>query len=488
MSVILVVHVLASSALVVYGLHRVWMVASFLWLRNKKPLLPPSQRLPKVAIQLPIYNERGVVERLLNAACAMDYPSDCLEIQVLDDSTDDTSQLVAELVGLAREKGHRISHIQREGRAGYKAGALAYGTRQTDAELIAIFDADFIPEPTYLRQVVREFRDGIGMVQARWGHINRNENWLTRAQAVFLDSHFSIDHVVRSLRGHFFNFNGTAGVWRRSAIARGGGWDARTLTEDLDLSFRAHLNGVRFCYVDEVAVPAELPRDPAALKGQQHRWAKGSIQTAKRMLGPLWASPQLGLGQKIDASLKLTQNCAFLFLAILLCTMPLVSFDRVTASSPWLRFFDVAVFFLATLPVATHFFVASAARERKVREALLSIPLALGLGAALAINNSWAVLEGFLGSGHDEFVRTPKRGDAEAKTSYRTPLHIAVLVELFLGLWHIGTALYLAFTKEVWTIPFLLCFGVSMTALALQSIAESGMGALKRIRLGSHIS
>ncbi|MFQ5720351.1 MAG: cellulose synthase family protein, partial [Acidobacteriota bacterium] len=282
------------GALSLYGIHR-WFL---LWFA-RRPMAGPDRSpraggpVPWVTVQLPVFNERLVVEGLIDATCAIDWPRDRLEIQVLDDSTDDTADLVAERVRQARAQGFIIHHVRRARRHGYKAGALAAGLTTARGEFIAVFDADFVPPRNFLQATVFEFDDPqVGMVQARWGHLNRRRSWLTRIQAVFLDGHFLVDHVARTRSGCFFNFNGTAGIWRRRCIEDAGGWQADTLTEDLDLSYRAQLRGWRFVYRPDVLAPAELPARMSSFRSQQHRWAKGSIQTARKLL-PLLMSGSL---------------------------------------------------------------------------------------------------------------------------------------------------------------------------------------------------
>lgn len=473
-SVAILVHLTACLALALFGVHRVWLLVEYLRDRRRRregasERLSFAGELPRVTVQLPLYNERAVAERLIDAVCALDYPRDRLEVQVLDDSTDDTAVVVAEAVARWRARGVAVEHVRRQERVGFKAGALAHGLSLARGELIAIFDADFVPRPDFLRATVPAFADpGVGMVQARWGHLNRGRSWLTAAQAVFLDAHFTIEHAVREARGRFFNFNGTAGIWRKSAIERAGGWDAATLTEDLDLSFRAQLAGTRFCYLDHVEVPAELPDDVNAFKGQQHRWAKGSIQTARRLLGAVWRAP-LPLGVRIDATLKLTQNLAFLLLALVVVTMPAAALARAMGSATWVRAGDLATLGLATLPVACHFLVAQRARGTPWHRALLALPLALGLGAALSVNNARAVLEGLFGFGTNVFVRTPKRGEGGGG-AYKTPPHPLVVVELCLGAFHLVAAGLLVLAGHAWTTPFLWLFGASLVALALNSV------------------
>lgn len=287
MSLVLVIYFAAVAALSIFGLHRFHLLGLYWRVRaRRRPTADvEATTFPTVTVQLPIYNERYVARRLVLAVARMDYPRERLRIQILDDSTDLTRERLAVLTRRLRALGIPIEHLHREQRQGYKAGALAAGLSRDDSELVAMFDADFIPPPGFLRQIVPEFEDvGIGMVQARWSHLNREHSLLTRLQSIFLDGHFFIEHVARHGSGLFFNFNGTAGVWRRRCIDDAGGWSGDTLTEDLDLSYRAQLRGWRFAYRPELTAAAELPIDMNAFKRQQHRWAKGSVQTAMKLL------------------------------------------------------------------------------------------------------------------------------------------------------------------------------------------------------------
>ena len=283
------------SLLSIFGLHRLALVLLYYWHRGKAAAITlpvPDEDCPTVLVQLPVFNERFVVERLIDAIAALDWPRDRLVIQVLDDSTDDTVEIAQAAVAAWRARGLRISHETRIDRKGFKAGALAEGLRRNNAPFVAIFDADFIPPADFLRRVMGTLvqDDGVGMVQARWTHINREQSLLCRAQAILLDGHFIMEHGARFRSGRFFNFNGTAGIWRRSAIKDAGGWTADTLTEDLDLSYRAQLKGWHLEYVPHVTVPAEIPETYSAFKSQQFRWAKGSIQTAIKLLPRIFAS------------------------------------------------------------------------------------------------------------------------------------------------------------------------------------------------------
>jgi hypothetical protein len=467
--VVVLVHIAACGLLALFGVHRVWLLTDFLRGRRARPAPKPAESLPFVTVQLPLFNEREVAGRLIDAVCRQGYPRDRFEVQVLDDSTDDTVAAVARAVDRWAAEGVQIAHVRRDDRVGFKAGALAHGLDEARGELVAIFDADFVPHADFLASIVPAFDDPeVGMVQARWGHLNRGSNWLTLAQAVFLDAHFTIEHAVRNARGRFFNFNGTAGVWRRTAIDKAGGWDSATLTEDLDLSFRAQLSGTRFAYLDHVEVPAELPDDINAFKTQQHRWAKGSLQTARRLLPSVWRA-DLPLAVKVDATLKLLQNTAFLVLAVVVLTMPAVSLMRAMGAGPLERAADFFSLGLATLPVALHFLVAQRARGRSWLETIVAVPLALGLGGALSFNNARAAIEGISNTGSNVFVRTPKAGEKKA-ASYRSGVHPLVFVELITGIAHLTVATTLVVGGAAWTTPFLWMFGICLVALSGASL------------------
>ena len=479
-AMVVTVHLIACAFLAIFGVHRVWLLAEYLRDRKSKPALEKRDGpLPFVTVQLPMYNEGAVAERLLRAAARFDYPLDAFEIQVLDDSNDECSDICARVVADLKKQGINIEHIQRENRVGYKAGALAYGLEFARGELVAIFDADFDPPRSFLRDMVVGFDNPeVGMVQARWTHINRDESWLTRAQALFLDAHFTIEHRVRDVRGRFFNFNGTAGVWKKSAIDAAGGWDSATLTEDLDLSVRAQLSGSRFRYFDHVEVPAELPDNINAFKGQQHRWAKGSLQTARRLLVSLWRS-DLTFVNKVDASLKLLQNTAFLVLAVVVATMPAVALLRATSATSFERLADLTSLSLATIPVAVHFFWAQRACGTSFLKSCLELPLALGLGGALSFHNGRAVIEGWFNLGSNVFVRTQKKG-AIAKYFDTSAFPILSLVELTAGLFHLAAAIVLSDQGYFLTTPFLWLFGFSLCFLGTASLVSP----LKRLVFG----
>ena len=424
----------------VYGMHRYFLV--FLYYRHKKNQPHPDRRfekLPPITIQLPLYNEACVVTRLIDAVCELDYPKDRLEIQVLDDSTDETCVLAENRVETKRAEGFDIHYIHRTNRIGYKAGALKAGLERTRNEYVAIFDADFVPDKDILKRIVHYFKDDdVGMVQVRWGHINRGFSLLTRLQAIFLDGHFVIEHAARNRSGRFFNFNGTAGVWRRRCIEEAGGWQSNTLTEDLDLSYRAQMKGWRFVFESDVVAPAELPIEMSAFKSQQHRWAKGSIQTALKILKPIW-SGAVPLKVKLEATFHLTSNVAyvlmlvacFLMLPALLIRIHDPNFTRVLL-------FDISVFLAATTSVLS-FYAASQRELYKVwYRKLFFFPLLMALGIGLTVNNSRAVIEAVFGK-DVTFIRTPKYNAGSSRRSggffkrYRTARTLWSLCEVVLG-------------------------------------------------------
>ncbi|MHC5064704.1 MAG: cellulose synthase family protein, partial [Planctomycetota bacterium] len=382
-------------ALAILGLHRGWMV--LLYLRHSRRSLPggePRSELPRVTVQLPIYNERYVATRLIEQVAKLNYPRELLQIQVLDDSTDDSSEIVARTIrGLPVDLD--IQHVRRQDRVGYKAGALAAGLKQASGDLLAIFDADFLPPADFLMRTVGAFEDpGIGMVQTRWDHLNPDYSLLTDVQATLLDGHFVIEHLARSRSGCFFNFNGTAGIFRRSCIEDAGGWQHDTLTEDMDLSYRAQLKGWRFRYLPEVACPAELPIEMNGFLSQQHRWAKGSIQTARKLLGKILRS-SVGPFAKLEAVFHLLGNLAFpLLLGLILVALPLqvLRFLHASEVPDWMASAEGLPMLFATLCVFFYYGTAQRAVGRLRWSSVLRLPMVLAAGAGMAVNNTAAIL------------------------------------------------------------------------------------------------
>jgi cellulose synthase/poly-beta-1,6-N-acetylglucosamine synthase-like glycosyltransferase len=463
-------YALVQGALALYGLHRWFLLAQFL--RLPRPARTPAAPapvpaatregealLPRVTVQLPVHDERWVIERLVDAACALDYPRDRLEVQVLDDSTDETTALARACVARARARGIDATVLHRESRQGFKAGALAAGLARARGELIAVFDADFVPPPDFLRRLVGEFADPrVGLVQARWGHLNRDWSALTEAQALFLDGHFTVEHAARAGHGRFFNFNGTAGVWRRACIEEAGGWTHDTLTEDLDLSYRAQMAGWRFVYRPDVVAPAELPVDLRAFKGQQRRWAKGSLQTARKILPALWASRR-PLAIKLEALAHLTSNLTYLLLlaSIVLLGPVLLIPDTMPR---WLSLGVLSLLFLTGMGAVSAFFLlARRAMGESLGAALARLPGGLLVGVGMSWTVSCAVVEGLLPR-LGTWERTPKdgvrgRGDRRPRRGYRSGPGDRGTAEALLAGYAVGLVA-LALERGRWgALPFL---------------------------------
>ncbi len=460
-----------------YGLHRYFIV--YLFLKNRKRVPQPLShygQLPVITVQLPLFNEIYVVERLLKSVSELDYPRELLQIQVLDDSTDETQEVTASCVRRLQERGFDVELIHRTNRVGYKAGALEEGLATARGDFVCILDADFVPQPELLKSTVHFFTDPkVGMIQTRWGHINRGYSLLTRVQAMFLDGHLLLEQVARSRSGRFFNFNGTAGLWRKSCILESGGWQHDTLTEDLDLSYRAQLEGWKFVFLTDVVTPAELPVDMNGFKSQQHRWTKGSIQTCKKLLPRIWRS-NLPLPIKIEATGHLTSNFAYLLLA---CLCILLHPSTGGPQSGWLRIFlfDVPIFLTASVSVAVFYICAQ--RELHPRtwmKEILLLPALIALGVGLSINNARAVLEAIFNH-QSEFKRTPKYGIENKAQAWRSCRYMPL--KSLLPLIEIGFAIY--FSYFVWhalmhgqylTLPFLIIFQVGFLYVALCSLAQ----------------
>lgn len=395
----------------IYGLHRYWLVWLYYRHRREKPTpMRTGAALPMVTVQLPMFNEALVAERVIDAACALDYPRQLLQIQVLDDSTDGSAGIARRRVAHWAGKGVDIQYIHRLERTGYKAGALAHGLKQARGELIAIFDADFVPQSEFLRQTVDYFTDpAIGMVQTRWGHINRTQSLLTRSQAIFLDGHFVIEHAARNRSGRWINFNGTAGLWRRTAIESAGGWQHDTLTEDVDLSYRAQLAGWRFLFLPDVVCPAELPPQISAFKSQQHRWTKGSVQTARKLLPRILRAP-VPLSIKIEAFFHLTCPMVYAYMMVLmLLFFPAIyvnmqPFEKGSFAGLLL---GLSLFAIGSVSASTFYIASQKAQGRGVWGTVLQLPMLMSIGLGIAVNNSRACLEALVGH-ESAFIRTPK--------------------------------------------------------------------------------
>jgi cellulose synthase/poly-beta-1,6-N-acetylglucosamine synthase-like glycosyltransferase len=455
---------LTLVVLALFGLHRYVMV--YLYFRHRERAAQPQPlpaELPRVTVQLPVYNEMYVVQRLLDSVARIRYPREKLEVQLLDDSTDETRSIAREAVERHRRAGLDVRYLHREHREGFKAGALAAGLAQATGEFVLIFDADFLAPADILEKTLGHFSDPqVGMVQVRWDHINRDYSLLTQVQSILLDGHFVLEHGGRNRSGRFFNFNGTAGVWRRSTIEAAGGWQHDTLTEDLDLSYRAQLEGWRFVFVQDVTAPAEIPVEMTAFKSQQHRWAKGSIQTCLKLLPRILASP-LPIPLKVEATYHLTANFAYplmLLLSVLMLPAMVVRYN-----SGWyeMLLIDVPLFLGATASVCSFYSVS----QREVfGEGWLArlgyLPAVLAVGIGLSVSNARAVFEALLGYKTD-FVRTPKFAVESSRDEwrdkrYRGATSVVPVLELLLGVYFSIAAWYAASHGILGTLPFVLLF------------------------------
>ena len=422
----------------------------------------PSRQWPHVTIQLPIYNERYVVERLIESVCRIDYPANLLEVQVLDDSTDDTVQTARAMVAKMKATGVDIVYVHRADRRGFKAGALKDGLKTAKGSLVAVFDADFIPGPDFLMESVPYFQDPrVGMLQTRWGHINSDYSLLTRAQSIGIDGHFGVEQASRSWSGFFMNFNGTAGVWRKKTIEDAGGWQADTLTEDLDLSYRAQLKGWKLMFASQVVCPAEIPVTINAFKSQQHRWAKGSIQTAKKNLSRLFKS-DIPLLVKIQAFLHLTHYMVHpMMLVVVLTSIPML-YTQWFFSSLAYPILIFTLLCLATFGPSSLYLFSQRILYCDWKTRIKYLPFLMCLGTGIAVNNTKAVLEALLGI-KSGFIRTPKygirkRGENWKNKQYAIPLNAVSVLEFFLGLYSLtGLLMFLFFSKYLVS-PFLLIY------------------------------
>lgn len=419
-------YLLVMLILCLYGVHRYQLVHLYYKYRRNRPELTACFRdLPRVTIQLPMYNERFVARRIIEATCEIDYPRDRVDIQVLDDSTDDTTDIARETVERMRARGHDITLLHRDNRVGYKAGALAEGLACARGEFVLIFDADFLPPRDILTRTIHHFTDAnVGMVQARWDHINRDHSLLTRTQAILLDGHFVIEHTARNRSGRFMSFNGTAGIWRKACIDDAGGWQHDTLTEDLDLSYRAQMKGWRFVFLPELLSPAELPPEMSAFKSQQYRWAKGGAQTCRKLL-PRVLRSRLPLKVKVEAFFHLTSCTVYCYIVLLtLMLYPVVYLKMHFFEEGLARYvFDASLLLLATCSASTFYAASQREVSRTWAESLKYLPFLMSLGIGISLNNARAALSGLFGR-PSEFERTPKFGVTES-TDDRWRQHVA---------------------------------------------------------------
>jgi glycosyltransferase involved in cell wall biosynthesis len=470
-TVVVVAYYILLAILSIYGLHRLHLVR-LLRRAPARPAPAAPSGWPSVTIQLPLFNEPHVAGRLIDACAAMQYPGP-LEIQVLDDSNDATADIVAERVVRWRQEGVEIHHLRRNAREGYKAGALAAGLTAARCELLAIFDADFVPRAELLREMVPYFGDPeVGMVQARWTHLNRQQSVLTRVQAIHLDSHFGVESSARHAAGRFFNFNGTAGIWRKRAVVDSGGWSSSTVTEDLDLSYRAQLGGWKFVFLPEITVEAELPATLSAFNDQQHRWVKGSIQTARRII-PAVLKARLPLATKIETVFHLTNNSAYLITLLtgLLLVPSLLA--RHQRGLDWMLLLDGALFASSTASVL--FYCAEGQRRTGGTASIRDLLAVLPVGIGMSVRNSSAVLEGLIQTG-GHFARTPKQGSARQPAAAERAAALPT-AELVLAGWFafaIGGFMLIG----AWlSLPFLLLFFSGYGTAAILGFRERLKGS-----------
>ena len=453
-------YLLCLGLLACYGVHRYHLVWLYYQVKDRPPIAPARRDWPTVTIQIPVYNERYVVERVIRSACEVVYPRERLEIQLLDDSTDDTTQIIARTIAPYRQQGLAISHVRRPDRQHFKAGALAEGLTHARGEYIAVFDVDFVIPPDFLTRTVPVFTDsGVGMVQARWGHLNAGYSLLVRSQAMLLDGHFAIEQVARHRSGRFFSFNGTAGIWRKAAILSAGGWQTDTLTEDLDLSYRAQLAGWRCAFLQDLVACAELPVEMNAFKTQQYRWTKGSIQTAKKLLPRILRS-RLPWSVKAEAFFHLSGFFSYPIGLIASLGLPPILMGAFHIPHAW--YVDLIWFLLLAIPGAYFYLCAQRELYPDWLKRVALIPWVVAVGIGMSVNNTLAVLDALVG-GNSEFIRTTKFGiqsttDRWARKRYRAPQTSTAWLELALAAYFAFGALVALKQRVYLALPSLVLF------------------------------
>jgi cellulose synthase/poly-beta-1,6-N-acetylglucosamine synthase-like glycosyltransferase len=478
MSILVVIYVAAALLLAVYAFNA-WLL-TFLYFKhrhNSPPCPPPllNSDLPAVTVQLPIFNEALVVERLIEAIVQLDYPAHLLQIQVLDDSTDETTAIAAKLVDLHRRRGLNIELIHRADRSGFKAGALKKGLETATGEFIAIFDADFVPQPDFLRQVVPYFlnQPEVGIIQTRWGHLNRWYSWLTAAQALALDGHFAIEQTARNRTGLMINFNGTAGMWRRACIEDAGGWQGDTISEDFDLSYRAQLVGWTCLFLRDVVAPAEIPPQLAAFKRQQFRWAKGSIQCLKKLgWRVLWS--HLAWPVKLQALAHISSYLVHPLMVALALATPILTMDESTAK---VRFPLIYLSLLSLGPPLLYAVAQASLHPHHWQKHYKAMPLLVLIGSGIAVSNTKAVIEALLGVGNI-FRRTPKFNvnsstERWQNSIYRLPLDGWVAGELTLAIYSLIGAWLAYHNGHGFAVPFILMYAFGFGYVGLQGLWDA---------------
>lgn len=485
-----IVVIYAVSLLFIFSYSIIQLNLAIIYLKaksagKKRQVLQPVilADYPTVTVQLPVYNELYVIERLINAVAQLNYPKEKLHIQILDDSTDETSALIRRRVEVLQSAGFDIVHLQRTVRKGYKAGALAYGLESAKGEFIAVFDADFVPSPDFLMQTIPSFSDPkTGVVQTRWEHLNKHHSLLTKLQAFGLDAHFSIEQAGRNAAGHFINFNGTAGVWRKKCIEDAGGWQSDTLTEDLDLSYRAQVRGWKFIYREDIGTPAELPVAINALKNQQFRWNKGAAECVRKNLGTILQKRGLPFSTKLHAIFHLMNSTIFIFImATAFLSIPMLFIkDQFPQFS---NVFIYASFFLVSFLILGFFYFISQSQQDKkfplnLWKFLLTFPLFLSVSMGLALHNATAVLQGYFGI-KSAFIRTPKFNVQEGQKSWRQNKYLEksfswmTLAEGMLALYFAAGIVISFILKDYGLLPFHLMLAFGFGFVCCYSIVHS---------------
>ncbi|MEO5909544.1 MAG: cellulose synthase family protein [Pelobium sp.] len=473
---ILVLYTISLSIIFIFSVGQAYLIFSYLKSKRRKDIIPLLRdEIPMVTVQLPLYNELYVVERLIKSVCELDYPKNKLEIQVLDDSNDNSIELTKSVIAQKQLEGFDIKYICRENNTGFKAGALQFGLEQAKGEFLAIFDADFLPQKDFLKKLIPYFNNPrTGMVQSRWGHLNKDYSLLTKVQGFGLDGHFTIEQTGRNKAGLFMNFNGTAGIWRKTCIQDVEGWQHDTLTEDLDLSYRAQIKGWEFEYVEHVVTLAELPVALNALRSQQHRWTKGAVETSQKIIRKIWSS-EVGLKKKIFGSLHLMNSYVFLFVFLTsVLSIPVLLIKSTHNINP-IYFQLMSVFLIGFLIVTLFYLVSTISKKESLRAFAKFFPMFLSVSMALSFHNSIAVLEGLFGFKSD-FIRTPKFNITNLKEGFKSNIYVktslskAFYVELFLSFYFFSGLIFAFYVKDFSLFPFHLMLLVGFSTLTFYSI------------------
>ncbi len=484
---LLALYATLTGFLFIYAIHAWLMIFYEIKFGSKKDNRPKryynDKNLPDVCVQLPVYNEGSVAVELIESAVKLDYPKEKLEIQVLDDSTDQTTNKLRLAVEKYKELGFNIKLFHRTNREGFKAGALNEALAKTKAEFIAIFDADFRPKSDFLKKTIHYFTDeNIAVVQTRWGHINYNHSILTRLQAILLDTHFMIEQRLKNRAGHLITFNGTAGIWRKSKVIKAGGWDGTILAEDIDLSYRTQINGDKIVFLPEVEAPSQLPIDINGFKNQQYRWTKGTIQAAKKLLKHVWHS-RLNLVSKFEATIQLTAHLVYPFLFLIsLLAFPMLMIKQ-TGIDYRSYFAVMSIFLLGALPYPILYIISQKRLYKDWIKRSLYVPFVMAAIPALSLNNLLAVLDGFYGKG-GIFVRTPKYDLKTGEKHYIVKFKPTTFVEFLIGIYLVISSIYAIATTQFSIIPFLLLFTIGFMHISLSAVSQE----IKRMRAAQEIN